>query len=207
MQLRLQAILPETTDISSFIFIPETPISWQAGQSIRLELPVGYDLHERRFTIASAPREEVVRITTHRSNSSFKKALWGLKVNETVQAFSIEGSLTWQQARRCVFLAGGMGITPFRALIVDNDSPRSIELTHSSRNGYVFADEFIAKQTAGGILYRQLDRRIEGNDVPFYEDADYYVAGPREMVKGLTEVLKTRGVEPRKIIYDVFTGY
>ncbi|HEX6258586.1 MAG TPA: FAD-dependent oxidoreductase [Candidatus Saccharimonadales bacterium] len=207
MIIRLQAIIPETAEVQSFIFAPEDPLTWQAGQSIRLELPVGYDLHERRFTIASAPHEGVLRITTRRSDSLFKKALWSLKVGDIVQAFSIEGDFVWKPAPRYVFLAGGLGITPFRALLNAPNSKSPIELIHSAKGGHVFAEEFLAKHHAGEIIYQQLHERIAGSSIPFYGEAHYYIAGPRGMVKAVVAALRSNAIEQHRIIQDVFTGY
>ena len=208
MQLRLQAIIPETADIRSFIFVPETAITWQPGQSIRLELPVGYDLHERRFTIASAPEEGVIRITTRRGDSLFKKALWSLPLGTIVAAFSIEGTFVWRPATH-TFLAAGMGITPFRAMLIHQSIPETtITLFHAAHEGeHLFSADFTALQaTHSNFSYRQVSRHLTAEDLPTLEGL-FYIAGPRKMVQELATALQAQVINERAIIRDIFTGY
>src|SRR4030042_1241439 len=70
MKLTLIKKIQESKDIYTFVFEPETPITWKAGQHIFLKIP-----HEnpdargeiRHFTISSAPLEKDLCITPYRS--------------------------------------------------------------------------------------------------------------------------------------------
>jgi len=80
MKLTLRTIKQEASDIFSFIFTPERPLRWKAGQYLHYILkhqkPDDRGV-ERYFSIASAPQEERVMLTTRFApkGSSFKKAL------------------------------------------------------------------------------------------------------------------------------------
>jgi ferredoxin-NADP reductase len=79
MKLRLIQKHQELHDVCSFVFEPEEPITWEAGQYMHYNFP-----HpdtddrgvERWFTISTAPFEKNIRITTRlalEKGSSFKK--------------------------------------------------------------------------------------------------------------------------------------
>lgn len=116
MKLILRERRHEVEDIWSFDFTGGP--AWVAGQSIRLELPVGCDTEERRFTIASAPSDGVMTITTRLGESSFKRALGCLSPGAQVDGYAIEGDFIWHPSDQPpLWLAFGLGITPFRAMI------------------------------------------------------------------------------------------
>src|SRR3984893_17999900 len=84
MKFTLSATKQEASDTFSFIFAPEQPLQWKAGQLLRYVLnhPNPDDRGiERFFSIASAPYEKHVMLTTRfmSKRSSFKKALKNLK--------------------------------------------------------------------------------------------------------------------------------
>jgi ferredoxin-NADP reductase len=67
MKFTLSATKQEANDTFSFIFAPEEPLQWKAGQLLRyvLDHPNLDDRGvERFFSIASAPHEEHVMLTT-----------------------------------------------------------------------------------------------------------------------------------------------
>lgn len=107
-----------------FSFAPKHPVSWRAGQFIRLEVPhTAPDASGtlRWFTISAAPFEKNLTVTTRLSQSSFKRALMKLKVGD--QAALVEqpaGDFVWRTANSPrLFAAQGIGITPFYAIIKD----------------------------------------------------------------------------------------
>jgi ferredoxin-NADP reductase len=98
---------------------------FQPGQYIGLTLPHAHPDSRgsaRTFTIASAPGEPLVQITTRLSTSpsTFKQALCSLSPGSVVEASSPGGQFVYTDAARpAVFIAGGIGITPFRAILSD----------------------------------------------------------------------------------------
>src|SRR5580698_1955191 len=91
MKLKLTKIKSESPEVKSYIFKPSKPLVWTAGQYLH------YLLHhestdnrgsDRWFTIASAPFERHVMITTrlaHRKGSTFKDTLKALKIGESIE--------------------------------------------------------------------------------------------------------------------------
>lgn len=216
MKLRFIRKIHETGDVWSFVFEPVDKITWQAGQSIRLELPRptwGYD--ERRFTISSAPYENDLQVTTRLSGSDFKHLLDKLEPGQEIDGHNIEGAFMWGDQRPKLCIAGGIGITPFRPLILQaakNNSLDDVILLHRSTDKpSVFQSEF--EKTAvhnSGLLYHQLSSRLDINTleklVPDWKSRDIYLSGSSEMVRVLSKMLLENGAYEQQIKYDVFTG-
>lgn len=106
----------------SFDFRPSSPLRWQAGQFIKIDLPHSHPDAEgstRRFTIASAPHEAKVTITTRLTETSFKTALAHLPIGGQINVIdSPAGDFTWVDSPHpLIFVAQGIGITAFCAII------------------------------------------------------------------------------------------
>src|SRR5919204_3225778 len=144
MKLTLKEIRPEASDVTSFLFEPEGELTWEAGQYLRYTLPHpdADDRGVRRyFTVSSAPHERHVRLTTRRSaerGSTFKRALFALEPGATVEAEAPAGPFTIDEPNgRYLLVAGGIGITPFRAILADlarRDRPPPGKLLYANRN-------------------------------------------------------------------------
>src|ERR1035437_9317535 len=90
MKLKLAARKTESPGVESFLFKPEEPLVWKAGQFLHYVLNhVATDDRgsDRWFTIASAPCERHVMLTTRfasKQGSTFKKTLKALKPGDTI---------------------------------------------------------------------------------------------------------------------------
>ena len=104
----------------------EQPRGWtfRAGQFVDITLirPPMTDTEgdTRGFSISSAPSEGVITITTRLRNSAFKRSLQAVPLGTTVRIEGPFGDLAIADATRpAVVLTGGIGITPFRSIIVE----------------------------------------------------------------------------------------
>lgn len=150
MKLNLVSKQPEVGNVVTFRFKPESQLSWQAGQFMEYELVHDNPDSEgvkRWFTIASAPYEGEVQITTRITDSTFKQALNGLQIGDTIEADGKpDGDFVWQDSDKpVVWIAGGIGITPFHSILkqrVHEDEPRPVSLLYANRtNDIVFQKE------------------------------------------------------------------
>ena len=141
----------------AFYFNRPAAFTFKAGQFIDLSLsdlsvsdPQG---HTRAFTLASAPSEEHLMVATRLRDTPFKRMLEEMPLGTTID---IEGPfgqfiLPDNDSRTRVFLAGGIGITPFRSMLIEaahNKLPHRLILMYSNRRpeDAAFLDELQALQ-------------------------------------------------------------
>lgn len=225
MKLTLTDKQHETPDAVSFFFRPEEPLNWQAGQFAVYKLPhpdMDDRKDERYFTISSAPAEGgQVRLTTRFSDrsSSFKKNLRGFEPGSTIEITPPDGDFTVADpTEELVFIAGGIGITPFRAILMDMDRrglPIRATLLYANRDeNFIFKDELEAlarKHPDFKIHYfvspQRIDEAAIRAAVPDISRPIFYVSGPEPMVESFEKILQGMGLPPHHIKTDFFPGY
>jgi ferredoxin-NADP reductase len=225
MKLKLVDTYQETKDVKSFIFEPEQSISWEAGQFLYYTLPHTKedDRNDKRwFTNSAAPSEKHVMITTRLSTdhgSSFKKALNNLKVGDEVEAEAPEGDFTLDDpSKNYIFIAGGIGITPFRSILVEADSKSQklkVHLLYANRTDDIpfrqELDSLAAKNPGLKIDYiidpEKIDEEKMKAAIAKDEDPIIYVSGPEPMVESLNDDLKKLGVMEDHLKTDYFPNY
>src|ERR1700684_366278 len=122
----------------------EKPSGWtfEAGQYLDMTLldPSETDSegNVRSFTIASAPHEETLMVATRMRDTAFKNVLRTMPLGTAVKIEGPSGDLTLHNdsQRVAVFLAGGIGITPFRSIVhwaAKEKLPNRIVLFYSNR--------------------------------------------------------------------------
>ncbi len=224
MKLKYISQKQETADVNTFIFEPEAPVSWQPGQYMhyKLDHPKADDRGaERYFTIASAPFEKHLQITTRFTNdngSSFKKALLQLESSDEVEADGPRGSFVLQDGDiKHILIAGGIGITPYRSMILqlDHDNQdKQIELLYANRDeNLVFGDLFKEVEARRQNFHLHAftgDKKIEESDLQQYiqqPNTIFYLSGPRGLVESFQHILEAHGLDEQRIKTDYFPGY
>jgi ferredoxin-NADP reductase len=225
MKFKFVNSIPVKTDVTSFIFQPEQAVDWQPGQYFHYVLPhANADDRgtERWFTCSAAPSEGHVMITTRLAadhGSSFKQALQALQPGDTIEADGPEGDFTVEDlSRNYIFVAGGIGITPFRSILVaaheqgqqlhatllyanrTTDIPFSEELEQIAADMPDLNIEYVVQPDR--IDSDLLKKHIEAVDNPMV-----YVSGPEPMVTSFAEQLGQLGLSQDNIKTDDFPGY
>jgi len=190
--------------------------------------------NRRYFTIASSPTEKDVRIgirTTDVNPSSFKKALVAMEEGEVVVAGSRSGDfvLPTDTTQKLVFISGGIGVTPFRSMIVymlDTGEHRDIVHFYSNKTygDIAYADIFArAKEVGVKTVYTLTDTQTlppewKGEagfvDIAMIQkyvtdlpERIFYISGPRSMVVIFEKTLAGAGVKKSNIKTDFFPGF
>jgi ferredoxin-NADP reductase len=206
----------EVDTVWSFYFEPLEPVVWLAGQSIRLELPrPSWGVDERRFTISSAPFEKHIRITTRSSKSNFKLTLFGLQTGDKIQGHAIDGNFIWLKDEPQIWIAGGIGITPLRAMCLQaahQHQALDVMLFYCTKEKpAVFYDELkgLAATHPKLKLYQQTKRFIlpvKSSLPAVWKQRPIYLSGPEGFIKSLAQDLIKHGVPQSNIKSDYFTG-
>jgi len=224
-ELKFRERIENAPDVYSFIFEKPKDFNWIAGQFIQVTFP--HDNPDDRgikrfFSISSAPFEKIVMVTTRieiNNGSSFKKAFYGIKPEMMVECTVPSGKLIiTRQDKKIIFVAGGIGITPIRSIILDldnNNKLQNIDLLYSNRDDNLpFKNEFKDKKERNStfnIYYFINPDRIseETIDKIFSEFPDCYafISGPPGLVKGVEELFILKGLPKESIRTDYFPGY
>lgn len=224
MKLKLTEKKTVTPDVTSFIFEPQEPLSWQAGQFLHYVLhhePTDDRGSDRWFTISAAPFEGHVMITTRFSekSSSFKQKLQSLAIGKSIEVSYKEGDFILEDPnKQYVFIAGGIGITPFRSMLVQmyhDQQPINVTLLYANRdNNIVFKEELeaIAEKNPNFKIHyilspEHVDEAKIRELVPDLTTPLFYISGPEPMVDNLGEMLKKMGIAEDHIKQDWFPGY
>jgi len=233
---RLIKTLSWGPNVHDFVFALDKPISYQPGQYMEFTLPHKKPDERgsrRYFTLASSPTEQTLRlgIKIYPQGSTFKQALQAMTATTPFAAAQLGGDfvLPTDPTRKLAFIAGGIGVTPFRSMIkylVDTNDPRDVTLLYSERNvaelayGDVFAAAQAKLQTK--VVYTLTDPNtlvpadmhagvitpeLIMAEVPDYRERLFYVSGPHSMVKAMQAVLKAIGVSEHNVKVDFFPGY
>jgi ferredoxin-NADP reductase len=201
--------------------------SYRAGQFVDITVEdqpeTGAEGTTRGFSICSAPRENVIAIAirTRQHDTAVKRALQASPLGTVVRMEGPFGNLQLHHADRpAVLLAGGIGVAPFRSVLVEavggGSLPYRVVLIHANRRpkDAAFAYEFLALERADPNLKfvptmtamagsRQLwdgerghiDAALLGRHLEGPTDPIFYIAGPAGMVQALRSMLSASGVE------------
>lgn len=233
VRLRFVRQQHEADNIQTFCFEPEVALGFQAGQYLRYTLPHAHpDIRgvARTFTIASAPSEALLRLTTRINSqpSTFKQALTDLAPGALVEASGPYGQFVYGEAGTpVVLIAGGIGITPFRSILAELAATRvraPTTLLYSNTSSDIAFRDFFATLTpdwpALRLVYtvtrpdatwRGPTGRIDGEfikqHVPDPAQCQYFVCGPTALVDAIRATLTELGIQAGRIKHEGFPGY
>ena len=223
----------------TFAFHFEKPANFKftPGQFVDLTLqnPPETDAegNVRGFSIASAPYEDTIMVATRMRDTAFKNVLRSVPLGTEVQIEGPFGNLRLHndRSRAAVVLTGGIGITPFRSILLHvakEKLPRHIFLFYANRRpedaAFLVELQQLEKQIQnykliacmtdmqkssqfwtgerGAINSAMLEKYLKEVASPVY-----YVTGPPEMVKTMHLMLTDSGVDDDNIRIEEFAGY
>src|SRR3989344_1548269 len=174
----------------------------------------------RHFSIASSPDEKEVKIAFRRGLSDFKKFLQDENnVGESVTLLGPFGKFFLPEEKsELVFIAGGIGITPFMDLIpysLKHNLGHKITLiyTNKSEQRAVFLRELVEldKKYEDFVLINKIgkvDASFIKKHIKNLKAKHFYICGTDAMVDGVKEILSAElNIEQEKIHTEGFDGY
>lgn len=217
-QLKLLSSHEEAGNIRTFVF-EAGDTKWIAGQHDTFVLEQAGDdkaLNRRWFTIASAPSEGCIWLTTRLSDSAFKQALSRLQPGDTITTQGIGGKFTWEDeaSAPAVLVAGGIGITPFRSILLEREArgkALNATLLYFNRDENIaYRDLFdrLAKEHPEFHVRYLINEPITAEKIaelaPLSAQTTVFLSGPKVMVDNVGNALKAQGVSLKQ---DWFPGY
>lgn len=219
-----------------YIFTTNHDFVFTPGQYLEWTLPhpkPDFRGNRRFFTIASSPTEKEIRlgVRVESASSSFKHKLNDMHPGEILVASQLTGDFTLPKdaSKKLVFIAGGIGITPFRSMVkylLDTKEKRSVVLFYANKtvDEIAYKDIFGRAQEVGvkpvyiltdkehipanwlGKVGR-IDEKMLMDEVPDYKERIFYLSGPISMVDAYKKLLGGLGVPHHHMVTDYFPGF
>lgn len=221
----------------AFHFSKPAGFSFKPGQAVDLVLadPANAEAESPRhaFSIVSAPFENELVLATRMRDSDYKRILRSMPVGASAKIDGPFGSLTLHKdrTRPAVFIAGGIGITPFMSILrqaARDRLPHHIRLLYSNRRpeDTAFLEELqqLGQQNKEFRLVGTMTEIAKSNlpwngatdviDDAFVKNATegllapiYYLVGPPGMVEAMRKTLNSVDIDDDDIRSEDFYGY
>ncbi|MBP6923986.1 MAG: hypothetical protein KBC62_01265 [Candidatus Pacebacteria bacterium] len=231
--LSLEAKYKVAKDTYEFAFKKPHGFTFEAGQYLEWMLPhspADSKGIRRYFTIASSPTEPELRVAMKilENRSSFKETLQSIDIEKPVIASQLAGDflLPGKTSIKLGFIAGGIGVTPFRSHVqymIDSDKSHDTVLYYcvNTKDEVAYGDLWntatekmaftfipvVAKEEVtepfekGFVTADMLVRRT-----PDFLERTWYISGPPGMVQNYKKLLQKAGVARKQIKTDFFSG-
>lgn len=224
-------------DTYAFIFDRPAKFAYEPGQFMEWTLshknPDNRG-NRRYFSILTSPEEDILAIAVkfYTPPSSYKKVLLNLEPDNEIIASELGGDFTLPKNKslKLCFIAGGIGIAPFRSMIkhmIETGDEIPVTLLYSNKTIYdiAFRELFEEAEKSIGLkmfyalsdiksippgwpgLSGIIDNKTILKTTPDYMERVFYISGPPSMVNALRTTLKKMGVNGKNIKADYFPGY
>ncbi len=221
--------------IYDFVFSADQKLRFKSGQYLEWTLPhktPDTRGNRRFFTVASSPTEQDIRLgirIAEKDGSTFKKHLLELKENDSFVASQLAGEFTLSDdaSQKLVFIAGGIGVTPFRSMVKYLLDINELHKNSAQKNERRDIALFYLVNTEADIAYREIfeeakekiglqfvplvDVRINAEMIreklPDFAERYFYLSGPNGMVESYKKMLSDLGVPSKQVKVDYFPGY
>lgn len=233
--VKLRASHEVAAGTTAFHFDKPAGFAFEPGQAVDLVLPAAPDAEALRhtFSLVTAPFEDELVIATRMRNSAYKRALAAMAPGGRAIVENPSGSLTLDgdRSRGAVFVAGGIGITPFISILRQAAHERSAQrlaLVYSNRRPEDAAFLAELQQLERGLRSfrllatmtdmsrsavqwpgetRLLDAELVTRPAQDMPRPIYYIVGPPGMVEGVRSALAQAGIDDNDIRSEEFYGY
>jgi ferredoxin-NADP reductase len=228
-----EALTPTTSLITLRLNEAERPFAFVPGQYAAINFfKKSRPSAARCFSIVSSPTEAGILQFSMRNGGRYTGALSEVEPGSPVSVRGPYGGFVFDQTRdrTAVFLAGGIGITPFISMIrylTKLEATNNITLIYSCRtqDDIPFAEElkelcnsnpnfrvvFVIAQgetntlegqlvTTGRVSPELINKVVDGE----FAQKAFYICGPPPFMKGMTGILRHQGVAESLVMTEAF---
>jgi glycine betaine catabolism B len=226
----VKEIIPRTADTCSFRFSRPEGFDFKPGQYIMVTVRIGGKELVHPFSISSSPTDrDFIEFTKKLTQSDYSNCLRGAKSGDWVRIDGPYGTFTCEcEFEKILFLAGGIGITPFFSIIkycTDTHMSTSIVLFYGARNEVEIAfrkelDTLQQNNAKLRIIYvlNEASPTWKGKvgfvtpdlirqEVPDFRDRLFYACGPPVMVAAMQKLIAALGLPETQLKLESLVGH
>jgi predicted ferric reductase len=169
------------------------------------------------FSISSGPGDEYLKITV-KNFGDYTASLSNLKIGDTVLVDGPYGFFSYKniENKNQIWVAGGIGITPFFSMAKDLENEYNISLFYSAKDekDMVYKDDFIDisysnknfkfnlwDTNKNGYINARIISDLSGG----VKDKDIFICGPNTFMINLKDQFVSMGVDINNIHYENFS--
>lgn len=206
MKITFTRKVHEYDDVYSFFF-DSVGVAYEAGQYTHLRVGGRFDFlgSIREMSFASAPGDPELMFSMHvGSKSKFKQKMIALQPDDKISLFGTGAhvKLPERGTGSLVFIAGGVGMTPFRSMILETHKTgnRQTALIQVQRGNFLYREELeplVSDYNA--IRPEAFADTVKHVARAHSDDTIFYVCGSRRLIASVSESLAGIGIKKDKI--------
>ena len=224
---RVKEIVKETEDVWSIIVSGKNiaDFKFESGQFANIFILQKGLWSPHPFSFSSAPNGKTLRFTM-KALGDFTSKIESIKIGARVLIDGPHGRFISGIARtdKYLFLAGGIGITPIRAIIESlAEQKKNFALLYANKNAstLAFKEEIESLIPSANAPYcyvlseeqsvnhpmmqsGMIDQAKIESLVPDFRERDIYICGPGPMIMTMRKLLQDLGVPKTQIHYELF---
>lgn len=218
---RVIDVIKETDDITTIVVEKPRNFIHKSGQFAFISFNKSKMKKPHPFTISASNTDNNISFSI-KSLGEFTKRIRDLNKGEVIKIDGPYGIFNFKD-RDSIFIAGGIGITPFKSIIGATDfnkENKKVTLLYGVKTikDIAFYNFFESNKNKLRVVYVLSNEKPDVTNSNFEygflgEDIlkkycnfneDFYLCGPPIMVKKVIEILRRNGVKNNKIFYEKF---
>lgn len=226
----LKEVITRTADTSSFRFPRPLGFDFKPGQYMMVTVKSGDKEMTHTFSLSSSPTErDFIEFTKKLTTSEYSTRLKMMRSGDWARIDGPYGKFTFEgEHEKVLFLAGGIGITPFFSIIkycTDTQLTTSMVLFHGCRNEKEIAfkkelENTQLKNSKLRIIYVLsepspnwtgkvgfITAEMIKQEVQDFRDHVFYACGPPAMVIAMQKVISALGLPLMQLKLESFAGH
>jgi glycine betaine catabolism B len=229
LEAKVQKVIWRSTDVVSTRFPKPIGFSYKPGQYMMVTLNVSGKPVAKSFTLSSSPTEPFLEFTKRLTDSEYSTALKAVKFGDSFWLEAPYGIFTFMgEYPKVAFLAGGIGITPFRSICkycTDTHQTSNITLFYGCKNekDMTFKEEFEAIQQKNPnikvvFVAAEADSNWKGKkgfinaelikaEAPDFAERMFYACGPPPMVSAMQKLIADLGLPQNQLKLEALAGH
>lgn len=204
---------------------PNDTFTYVPGQYVSIAVSINGKEERRSYSICSGPNEPLAIAIKRVENGVV--STWAnstVAVGDTIYVAPPQGNFTWEKSKGFVVaFAAGSGITPMLSIakhLEQNVGEMRLYYGNKTRSSTMFLNELARlKNTKTNFAFSQesIDGAVRGRwskdavstlikeNLTLLKADAFYVCGPEQLIKDVTDLLTLFGVAKSKIHFELFT--